>query len=91
MLLILEDEVGDVKREEIEAFFCTEEDVDDEENWLVCIEITGSDFTYIGYIHDWEKPPYEDCIYFQEEDDLSGRMPITMIKSIRWLHRRSSS
>lgn len=81
-----------LEREEIEAFFCSFEHDGDDDKWLVCIEINDTDFTYVGYIHDWEKPPYEDYIYFQEEEPehANGRMPIRMIKAIRWFHERST-
>jgi hypothetical protein len=74
-----------LERQEIEKFFCNYEDGDDFSG-LVRIEIVGTDFTYVGYIHGWEEPPHEDYIHFQEEEPehASGRMPISMIKSISW-------
>lgn len=71
-----------MERSEVEAFFSQD---DDEEVSLVRIGLHESR-TYIGYIHGWEKPPYEDWIYFQEVDDTSGRMSREVIKNITWFH-----
>lgn len=73
--------VDPLQRSEVEAFFSQ----DDEDDSMVHIELNDSR-TLIGYIHGWEDPPYEDWIYFQEEDDTSGRIPRDMIKSITCFH-----